>query len=144
MTETSRRLSSHELSVWELSSVLFDPTDARSGSVDEGRVRKESLAKFWTNLVQDSVTRSLEHAHSHEEKALAFLSGHKVAEACKALLDNRNFKLATLVSLIGTSDSAKKDMKEQIKGWHDAKMLSEFTEAIRTIYELLSGNVIAS
>lgn len=130
----------HEKRVWELASILFDSMPA-DPSVPEHLIRKAKLTRFWTELVEPASTTSIGLAGSSEEKAVASLAGHRVAEACKYLLDGKNFRLATLVPLIGTSDVVRKDMKDQLKAWHDSKMLSEFSEAIRAIYELLSGNV---
>jgi nuclear pore complex protein Nup98-Nup96 len=129
----------NEKHVWELASILFD--DLINPGESEQMERKQKLSQFWTELVEQASTANIGLAGSSEEKAVASLAGHRITEACKFLLDSRNFRLGTLVPLIGTSDAAKKDMREQLKAWHDSKMLSEFSEAIRTIYELLGGNV---
>ncbi|KAK2591656.1 hypothetical protein QQS21_010641 [Conoideocrella luteorostrata] len=131
----------NEKRVWELASILFDNISGANPGEPEDLTRKQKLTRFWTELVEQASTSNIGLAGSSEEKAVASLAGHRIAEACKFLLDGRNFRLGTLVPLIGTSNAAKKDMKEQLKAWHDSKMLSEFPEAIRTIYELLSGNV---
>lgn len=128
--------SIHENRVWELASILFDTTGELSY-----QQRKKNLSSFWADLVEQASSTAVGLAGSSEEKAVACLAGHQITEACKHLVDGKNFRLGTLVPLIGTSDSAKKDMKEQLKTWQESKMLSEFTEAIRTICELLSGNV---
>jgi nuclear pore complex protein Nup98-Nup96 len=133
--------SIHEKRVWELASILFDDLENDGTGQLAQSVRKSNLSRYWTTLVDAICSTSIGLAGSSEEKAVACLAGHRVSEACKHLLEGKNFRLATLVSLIGTSDIAKKDMKEQIKGWHDSKMLSEFSEPIRAMYELLSGNV---
>ncbi|KAF5018281.1 hypothetical protein F66182_9746 [Fusarium sp. NRRL 66182] len=130
--------SMHEKHVWELASILFDSLD--HASQPEHLVRRTSLSKFWTDLVDSASSTTVGLARSSEEKAVACLAGHRIIEACKYLLEGKNFRLATLVPLIGTSDAAKKDIREQVKAWHGSKMLSEFSESIRTIYELLSGN----
>ncbi|CEJ90989.1 hypothetical protein VHEMI06737 [[Torrubiella] hemipterigena] len=133
--------SIHEKRVWELASVLFDQITPRSDP--EHVNRKGQLSEFWTELVEQASSTAVGLAGSSEEKAVACLAGHRITEACKHLLDGKNYRLGTLVPLLGTSDSAKKDMKDQLKQWQDSKMLSEFSEAIRTICELLSGNVCA-
>ncbi|KAJ0287660.1 hypothetical protein Brms1b_006235 [Colletotrichum noveboracense] len=92
------------------------------------------------SLFHDQDTTSPANAHESEEKAIAALSGHRIQDACKYLLDGNNFRLATLVSLIGSNGQAKKDMREQINEWQDANFLSEFADPLRAIYELLSGN----
>ena len=127
--------SIHEKRVWELASILFDSRTERAEAV-----RKASLSIFWAELVEQASSRAMALASTSEEKAMACLAGHRITEACKYLVESKNFRLATLVPLIGTSETAKKEMREQIKSWRDSKMLSEFSEPIRAIYELLSGN----
>lgn len=106
------------------------------------RLRKDKLSSFWLQLVDDASTKGAMLARTNEEKAIAYLSGHKVEDACDALLKNRDFHLATLVSLIGSGKpSMRKDMREQLSEWQKSRMLSEFSEPIRAIYELLAGNV---
>lgn len=133
--------SIHEKQVWELASILFDDLDSLNATEEEHLVRRNKLSQFWSDLVEQASSTAISMATTSEEKALACLAGHRIAEACKYLLDGKNFRLATLVPLIGTSDVAKREMREQIKSWLDSKILSEFSEAIRTIYELLGGNV---
>lgn len=130
----------HEKRVWELASILFDRISS-PGVEPDHVARKAKLSQFWTDLVGQASATNIGLAGTSEEKAVACLAGHRITEACKHLLDGKNFRLGTLVPLMGTSDAAKRDMKEQLKAWHDSKMLSEFSEAIRTICELLSGNV---
>ncbi|KAF4468920.1 hypothetical protein FALBO_4177 [Fusarium albosuccineum] len=130
--------SMQEKHVWDLASILFDNVDI--AKQPEHLIRRTKLSQFWTDMVDQASSTTIGLAGSSEEKAVACLAGHRITEACKHLLDGKNFRLATLVPLIGTSDAAKKDMREQLKAWHDSKMLSEFSESIRTIYELLSGN----
>ncbi|KAM6534898.1 hypothetical protein FALCPG4_004517 [Fusarium falciforme] len=131
--------SMQEKHVWDLASILFDDLEPHP-TQPEHLIRRAELSHFWTDLVDQASSTTIGLAGSSEEKAVACLAGHRVTEACKHLLDGKNFRLATLVPLIGTNDAAKKDMREQLKAWHDSKMLSEFSESIRTIYELLSGN----
>ncbi|KAM0355879.1 hypothetical protein ACHAPU_000266 [Fusarium lateritium] len=130
--------SMQEKHVWELASILFDPID--NASQPEHLIRRSKLSQFWSLLVDSASSTTIGLAGSNEEKAVACLAGHRIIDACKHLLDGKNFRLATLVPLIGTSDDAKKEMREQLKAWHESKMLSEFSESIRTVYELLSGN----
>ncbi|KAH7157662.1 nuclear protein 96-domain-containing protein [Dactylonectria estremocensis] len=132
--------SIQEKHAWDLASILFDDTHPSDSKQPTHLLRRVKLSQFWTDLVDQASTTTIGLAGSSEEKAVACLAGHRIAEACKHLLDGKNFRLGTLVPLVGTSDEAKKDMREQLKAWHDSKMLSEFSEPIRTIYELLSGN----
>jgi nuclear pore complex protein Nup98-Nup96 len=122
-----KALASGDDTVWELASVLFD---------DNG----VGLSAMWRRLVDTATTHSISHASTLEEKAIACLAGNRVAEACKYLLEGKDFRLATLVSAIGSNEQAKKDIRQQIKDWRESNVLSDFSEPIRAIYELLSGN----
>ena len=130
--------------MWELASVLFDPTEA-STPAEEARQRRENLARFWAELVQDSPSaKTVDQAQSAEEKAVLQLASRKVPEACRTLVDGKNLKLAALVSLIGSSDSFKRDMREQVNDWHEGDVLAEFSIPLRSIYSMLAGNVAVS
>lgn len=139
--------NAHEKMVWELASILFDPiADAQEVSVAPSRLRqarRHKLSNFWQGIVEEVSNRDAGMAHTPEDKAIAALSGHRVPDACKHLLDGKNFRLATLVSLVGTSDQLMQDMRDQVREWRDANVLSEFTDPIRAIYELIGGNVCA-
>jgi nuclear pore complex protein Nup98-Nup96 len=142
---TKNSADEHERLVWELASVLFDnvkvPVELQADPDASEKLRRENLSRLWESMVEERTNKAVAMAGTHEEKALAALSGHRVAEACKLLIDGKNFRLATLVSLIGTSDGVKKDMREQLREWRDANVLSEFSQPIRALYEMLSGNV---
>ncbi|KAH8167617.1 hypothetical protein CIB48_g610 [Xylaria polymorpha] len=145
---TKNSADEHEKLVWELASVLFDnikiPVELQADpEAAIEKLRRENLSRLWESMVEERTNKAVAMAHTHEEKALAALSGHRVAEACKYLLEGKNFRLATLVSLIGTNDGLKKDMREQLREWQDANVLSEFSQPIRALYEMLGGNVCA-
>ncbi|KAI1327433.1 hypothetical protein F5Y16DRAFT_372023 [Xylariaceae sp. FL0255] len=146
-TGSKNSAGEHERLVWELASVLFDhikvPADLQGDPEALERIRRDNLSKFWESMVEERTTKAIAMAGSHEEKALAALSGHRIAEACKHLLEGKNFRLASLTSLIGANDSVKKDVKEQIQSWWNGKVISEITPPIRALYEMLSGNVCA-
>ncbi|KAI1411125.1 nuclear protein 96-domain-containing protein [Hypoxylon sp. FL1857] len=146
-SNTKNAAEEHERLVWDLASVLFDsvkiPIELQNDPNSLEKLRRENLSRFWECMVEDQTSKMAAMAGSSEEKALASLSGHRVAEACKHLLDGKNFRLATLISLIGTNDAVKKDIREQMKEWQEANVLSEFSQPIRALYEMLSGNVCA-
>ncbi|CAG8976395.1 hypothetical protein HYALB_00012542 [Hymenoscyphus albidus] len=137
--------ANHEKLVWELASILWDPIMVpeqleQVPSIRE-RIRKDKLSAFWQGLVSPASNRTIPLAKSHEEKAIASLSAHNVPDACAYLIAGKNFHLATLISVIGTKDSIRKDIKQQISDWKQSKVLSEFSQPVRTLYELLAGNV---
>ncbi|KAI0155234.1 nuclear protein 96-domain-containing protein [Xylariaceae sp. FL1272] len=137
----------HERLVWDLASVLFDnikvPAELQDDPEATEKLRRDNLSRFWEVMVEERTNQAIAMAGTPEEKAVAALSGHRIAEACKHLLDGKNFRLATLIALIGANDDAKKDVKQQLKDWQKSNLISEFTLPIRALYEMLSGNVCA-
>lgn len=137
--------NAHEKMVWELASILFNQViDAQERPITPSglrQARRQNLSRFWQGIVEEATNRDVGMAHTSEDKAIAALSGHRIPDACKHLLDGKNFRLATLVSLIGTSDQLMQDMREQVREWRENNVLSEFTDPLRAIYELLGGNV---
>ena len=137
----------YEKSVWELASILFDdqnPEDygipAAQKSTYDHRIRKDRLIAFWEQLCHGSAGQAASAATTAEERAIAHLSGNKVVEACDALVQGKDFRLATLVAQIGGDQVMRDDMATQIDAWRDLNVLSEMTEPIRTLYSLLAGN----
>ncbi len=138
----------YENLVWSLLSCLFDPLDSvwpKGVSPDEEAsvdilVRKDRLSAFWKELVRSSTNDQVRQAKSKEEEAIAYLSANRIEDACMCLLHGRNFRLATLVSMIEGNATMQQEMRAQLDHWREQKMLSEFSEPIRAIYELLAGN----
>ncbi|KAI9846244.1 MAG: hypothetical protein M1837_004233 [Sclerophora amabilis] len=139
--------SIHEKLVWRLAGVLFDDqSQDLPASIDHGnhayiesRVRKERLSNFWAELVYPAAMQQAHKATSKEEEAIAYLSAHCLEDACKALVEGRNFRLATLIAMIGGDALLRHDTRDQLNGWRRLKILSELSEPIRTLYELLAG-----
>lgn len=140
--------SNHERLVWELAHILFDDYDDEiSTGVPkierpqlQHRIRKDRLSRFWQRLVQDSATKAVAAAPTAEERAIAHLSANNIEEACSALLEGKDFRLAALVAQIRGSTIMREDIGDQINEWRGLNVLSEFTEPIRALYELLAGN----
>lgn len=135
----------HEKLVWELASILWDdvvvPEELKEVPSISNRLRKDKLSSFWQKLVTPASNRSIGLAKSNEEKAIVSLSAHNVPDACGHLIAGKNFHLATLIAVIGGKESIRKDIKQQISDWKQSKVLSEFSQPIRALYELLAGNV---
>ncbi|KAK4217253.1 hypothetical protein QBC37DRAFT_57597 [Rhypophila decipiens] len=113
--------------VWELAGLLFEDHGAK-------------LAGFWRQMVSEATDAALLRAETHEEKAIICLAGHRVADACAHLMEARNFRLAGLVASIGSGKSMARDIRAQLTAWRESSVLSEISEPIRAIYELLGGN----
>lgn len=137
----------HEQHAWQLLSLLFDDPDSIPSGVDAEHAehfRKERLSEFWKQLVWDDAQKHVQQAASAEEKALAHLSCNNVAEACQALLEGMDLRLATMVAQIGGDRTMREQLQYQIDEWRRLDMLSEIDESYRTLYELLSGNCARS
>lgn len=139
--------SAYEKTVWELASILFDDQDFEACGIPtaqkaiyDHRIRKDRLIVFWARLCENAAKQAVSAAPTAEERAIAHLSAHKVVEACDALVQGKDFRLAILVAQIGGDQTMREDMDEQIGAWKDLKVLSEMTEPIRTLYSLLAGN----
>jgi nuclear pore complex protein Nup98-Nup96 len=134
----------HERLVWDLASVLFDPLyvpeDLQAIPNSVNLLRKDALSVFWQRLVDQASSRYVAMARSNEEKAIACLSGHRIADACGHLLNGKDFHLATLVALIGSNGTLRSSIREQLNEWQKSRVLSEFSQPIRAIYELFAGN----
>ncbi|KAI9049105.1 hypothetical protein LZ554_006953 [Drepanopeziza brunnea f. sp. 'monogermtubi'] len=141
----SNPAAAHEKLIWQLASVLFDPIEPPESLQHvphiQDRLRKDNLSAFWQKLVDESTSKHVALAQSNEEKAIASLSGHRIPDACGQLVSSGNYHLATLVALIGSKDNIRKDMRQQLDDWQKTQMLAEFSQPVRTVYELLAGNV---
>ncbi len=137
----------YEDTVWTLASILFDDQDsvlygvpASQAAVYDYRIRKDRLIAFWSRLCFPAATECVHTAKSHEERAFQHLSVNQVVEACDALVQGKDYHLATLISQIGDGDQAvRDDMEAQINTWRDLNSLSEMTEPIRALYALTAG-----
>ena len=145
-------IDSQEAEIYQLAHVLFDDYDDDfSISLDSNqkqryahRIRKERLSRLWKAKV---TTRSLDGQNSEdpETAALLCLSIGDIDKACKILLEGRDYILAGLISQLEHTDvDFQEDMQNQIKVWRDMDMISEMTEPIRGLYELLAGNTTIS
>ncbi|KAI9887281.1 MAG: hypothetical protein M1823_000875 [Watsoniomyces obsoletus] len=138
----------YETLVWSLLSCLFDPLDSiwpKGVSPDEKAaveilVRKDRLSEFWKELVRNTANDQVRQAKSKEEEAIAHLSANRVDDACLCLLHGRDFRLATLVSLMEGNATMQREIRAQLGHWREQKVLSEFSDPMRAIYELLAWN----
>ncbi|KAI9780769.1 MAG: Nuclear pore complex protein Nup98-Nup96 [Geoglossum umbratile] len=143
-----------ERNIWKLAAILWDDLDRASGELTalagkentkmrayiEDRLRKDNLTELWKKLVSGAATRQAQATESREEAAVAYLSMNDVTDACSLLIETGNYRLATLVSLIGGDSLMRKDIEEQLTAWRRLKALSEMTDPIRALYELVAGN----
>ncbi|KAF2830909.1 hypothetical protein CC86DRAFT_379124 [Ophiobolus disseminans] len=137
----------HEQHAWQLLSLLFDDVIRPQDGIDPENIKrhqKEQLSEFWKLLVWDDAQKHVQEATSAEEKALAHLSCNNVPEACQALLEGMDLRLATMVAQIGGDATMRRNLENQIEEWRRLDMLSEMEDGYRAIYEVLSGNCARS
>ena len=139
--------SQYEQSVWELASILFDDQNPETYGVPathkatyDHRIRKERLIHFWKRQCYEPAMKAVSAAPNAEERAIAHLSANNVVEACDALVQGKDFRLATLVAQIGGDQVMRDDVAVQIAKWRELDVLSEITEPIRALYSLLAGD----
>ena len=139
--------SQYEQSVWELASILFDDQSPEAHGVPvahkaayDHRIRKDRLILFWKRQCQETASKAVSATPSAEERAIAHLSANNVVEACDALVQGKDFRLATLIAQIGGDQIMRDDMTAQIAKWRELNVLSEITEPIRALYSLLAGD----
>ncbi|OSS51125.1 hypothetical protein B5807_04196 [Epicoccum nigrum] len=135
----------NEQHAWQLLSLLFDGADRikKPADVDPEhiqRYRKERLSEFWRNLVYHDAQKHAQEAATFEERAIAQLSCNNVAEACHALVEGLDLRLATMVAQIGGDSNMRQTMSTQIEEWRRLDMLAEMEDAHRALYELVAGN----
>lgn len=133
----------HEQHVWQLLSLLFDDADNLPADVDNEHVdvyRKEKFSEWWKKIVWNDAQKHAQQAGSPEERAIAQLSCNDVADACHALIEGLDLRLATMVAQIGGDASMRQSMTTQLDEWRRLDMLSEMEDSHRALYELLSGN----
>ncbi|KAF2178380.1 hypothetical protein K469DRAFT_600109 [Zopfia rhizophila CBS 207.26] len=138
----------HEQKAWELLAILFDEYDEIPSDMSQEhfsqhaeRFRKDKLSDFWESLVFSDAERHAQKARTPEEKAIAYISGHNIADACHNLLSGLDLRLATIVSQIDGGDlMMRRDMATQIEEWRRMDTLAEMDDSVRALYELLAGN----
>ena len=111
------------------------------------RIRKDRLTKFWSVRVGRKHFKNITAAakNSPEEAALWHLTVKNVAGACDALEAAKDYHLTILIAQIEHADDVfQEDMESQIEAWREQSIVSEMSEPIRALYELLAGNTTVS
>lgn len=146
-------VNGEERLVWQLANILFndDIEDDISAGVPPQlrpqfahRIKKDRLARLWEGIIRDRHAQTLNLVRSPEERAVHLLCSHRVDEACQTLVDSQNLHLATVVAQIGRDATSRADMANQINTWRQNNVLSEMSEPVRALYELVAGNSLHS
>ena len=109
----------------------------------EDRIRKDRLTQFLERVLANKDTSKIAEAEKNNplEAAVRLLAKHDVKGASEILMKSKNFHLSLLVAQINDADDMfQKDMRKQIGAWKSQNTISEMSEDVRTLYELLAGN----
>lgn len=139
--------------IWQLVNILFNdeieddisagvPPQLRNNFLH--RIKKDRLSRLWETIVREKHGEDLGKFVLPEEVAIAYLTQHRVDDACKTLVDSGNLHLATMLAQIGRDHSIRSNMQKQVESWRQHNVYSEFNEPIRALYELLAGNALKS
>lgn len=153
LSPSSRAQSDEESLVWQLLNILFndDIEDDISAGVPSRlrqqfahRIKKDRLTRLWEGIIREKHSQDIDLIRSPVERAVHLLCSHRVNEACKTLIDSQNPHLATVVAQIGRDATSRADIANQIEVWRQNNVLSEMTEPVRALYELVAGNALRS
>ncbi|KIW77684.1 hypothetical protein Z517_07516 [Fonsecaea pedrosoi CBS 271.37] len=146
-----QRCPPDELDIYELLHVLFDDYEdeftqglnRQQHREFDLRIRKDRLSKYFSELIWRRHGERIEDASklNGATAAIMQLTANGTHAACDALMQEKDFHLALLVAQIGQADAAfQDDMADQISAWRGQGVISEMSEEIRALYEILSGN----
>lgn len=141
--------------VYNLAHILFDDYDDEftlglSGPLQKTyahRIRRDRLAKYLSQKILAGLADELAQLEqiSPIKAAIFRLTAYDIKGACELLKKSKSPRLMLLVSQLKGADSAfMNGMRSQIDAWREQKSLSEIDLEIRTLYELLAGNVAIS
>lgn len=140
-----------ELDIYELLHVLFDTfSDEFTHGLSkqqvqdyQSQIRKDRLSKFLSTLTHRRHGSRIQTASKANAAtaAVLHLTVKNVHAACDALMTEKDFHLSLLVAQIETADSAfQDDIAIQIEAWRSQGIISEISNDIRALYEILAGN----
>ncbi|KAJ5779339.1 hypothetical protein N7457_007059 [Penicillium paradoxum] len=153
LSPSSRSQSDEERLVWQLLNILFndDIQDDISAGVPSQlrqqfahRIKKDRLTRLWESIIREKHAQDVDVIRCPVERAVHLICSHRVEEACKTLVDSQNPHLATVVAQIGRDATSRADIANQIDVWRQNNVLSEMTEPVRALYELVAGNALRS
>lgn len=144
--------SKSEVETYELAHILFDKYDDKfSRGLNPSQknkyaeqIRKDRLSEFWAALIRERHFEQLQSTPS-EEHVIVQLSAHLIHDASYRLTDLGSLRLSTMIAQLDTADDQfHADMAEQLQAWREQNIISEMSEPIRALYELLAGNTTIS
>lgn len=150
-TQLAEKSSDSESTVWQLCNILFESVRTGAGHLTGGmtdeqilafepRLRKDAVKQFWVDVVNASTDQAASNT-SAEEKALLFLTRGDKDSAADVLANSKNFRLATLVAQLPSTENSRRLMAKQIEAWKNRNDWTEMSDPIRALYSILAGEV---
>ena len=138
-TGPARQIDEYETHLWNLVSILFDDIAA---SADETTYRKRALSSYFKELVSRSVWNDLSRTRDPGERTFLNLAAYRISDACSEAMKNRDFHLATLLSLAEESPPEfRQDIRAQLEVWRKDGSAADIQVWYQAIYELLAGRI---
>lgn len=150
--------SSRDLDIVLLASLLFDDlselgVEPLPNTLSESAAEKVSqqfrskLLSQWVAKVVAGHTmdRVISNSNDPLAQTLAHIFGNNITKASVAASKGNNLHLATVIPLLGSPDDAVRQIAQnQINDWVQSSTLAFIPPAVRTVFELLSGNTTVS
>lgn len=142
---------SEEIDIYELAHILFDEYDDEFTSdlstqqkrEYQSRIRKDRLSNFLAALVWRRHGEQIKAAEKvgAATAAVLYLTAKNIKAACDALAHEKDFHLMLLVAQAEQADdSFQNDIGDQMAAWRQQGIISEMTEEVRALYEILAGS----
>ena len=138
---------SMQSSVWDLVSALWGKLDDDTQSLYEVHAaRRASFSKWLSSVVDEDVQGEISAEKVRDEGHLAvifsLLSANKVREACKVARENKEVRLAFLISQVSGEYQLKNYMRSQLCLWEERNVDLFMNAARLKVYVLLSGMMV--
>ena len=141
--------------LFELAHVLFDDYEdqfssgltPRQRTTFAARIKRDRLSAYLSSYLESEHAANVQEVQkrSPEEAAILSLSMKDVRNASRILLQAKDFNLAMLIAQIDQGDEdSQANIEAQINSWRKQQTLSEMSDAIRALYEILAGNTTFS
>lgn len=139
--------------VFSLASILFQsstalglpeyigsaPVDALQARELEASLRKQRLSQWLEKAVYEQVQSEL--GDNAVENIVTLLTGNRVEEACAACLKTNNVHLGVVISMMGSSASARSTAQAQLDHWRSTNAMDLIPEYTQQVYQLAAGNI---
>lgn len=100
------------------------------------------MSNYFKELVSRSVWNDLSRTRDPSERIFLNLAGYRIQDACSDATKNKDFHLATLLSLAEeSSQEFRLDIRAQLDVWRKDGSQGDIQVWYRAVYELLAGQI---